>query len=137
MVLFRYSLEFCSRCFSLSRHVRFFHPSTSLLARGIRRSIEHSSIPSYTKLDQDLSNDSESNNDMSVQEQFARLELQRLEHESKKNTDQTSNSYIDDDNLKQEEFENDEAQQSRPYIDPSTTSIILFPGQGTQFVGMG
>lgn len=30
-----------------------------------------------------------------------------------------------------------EAKQRRPFIDPSTCSVLLFPGQGSQFVGMG
>jgi hypothetical protein len=68
---------------------------------------------------------------MSVQEQFARLELQRLEQESKKIENE---DYVNEQDL---ENENDEENLSRTSIDPSTTSIILFPGQGTQFVGMG
>ncbi|CAF4169762.1 unnamed protein product [Rotaria sp. Silwood2] len=139
MVLFRYSLELCSRCHSLSQQIRFLHRSTFLLARGIRRSVERPQISTspFTNLDQNISVDDD-NNQMSVQEQFARLELQRLEQESKKTKDEP-NSFIDEDNLNQEEFENENNEQklSRPFIDPSTTSIILFPGQGTQFVGMG
>jgi hypothetical protein len=68
---------------------------------------------------------------MSVQEQFARLELQRLEQESKKIENEDYANEQDSEN------ENDEENLSRTSIDPSTTSIILFPGQGTQFVGMG
>lgn len=30
-----------------------------------------------------------------------------------------------------------EAKQRRPFIDPSAHSVLLFPGQGSQFVGMG
>lgn len=30
-----------------------------------------------------------------------------------------------------------EAKQRRPSIDPSAHSVLLFPGQGSQFVGMG
>jgi hypothetical protein len=80
----------------------------------------------------------EDSNQMSVQEQFARLELQRLEQESGK-VENESNSFIEENNANQQEFENenDEQNLSQTFIDPSTTSIILFPGQGTQFVGMG
>jgi hypothetical protein len=102
-----------------------------LLARGIRRSDDPSpSSSSFTNLDKNLSIDEDSNQ-MSVQEQFARLELQRLEQESGK--------IGNEENLNQQDFEieNEEKNLSRTSIDPSTTSIILFPGQGTQFVGMG
>jgi hypothetical protein len=98
------------------------------LARGIRRSNEPLPPLSFTHSGKDLSVDDDSNQ-MSIQEQFARLELQRLEQESKKPEDESS-SFIDEDNP-------DEQSLSRPSIDPSTTSIILFPGQGTQFIGMG
>ncbi|CAF1253247.1 unnamed protein product [Rotaria sordida] len=141
MVLFRYSLELCSRYRLLSQQIRFLHRSTYLLARGIRHSVEHPPIStsSFTNLDQNISIDNDDNNNnnnqMSIQEQFARLELQRLEQESKQIKDESS-SFVDEDNLNQEEFENEE-KLSRPFIDPSTTSIILFPGQGTQFIGMG
>jgi len=99
------------------------------LARGIRRSNDPSPPPSssFTKLDKSVSIDEESNQ-MSIQEQFARLELQRLEQESGKIPNE---NYI-----QQQDFE-DEENLSRTSIDPSTTSIILFPGQGTQFIGMG
>lgn len=30
-----------------------------------------------------------------------------------------------------------EVKKRRPFIDPSTCSVLLFPGQGSQFVGMG
>jgi hypothetical protein len=70
---------------------------------------------------------------MSIQEQFARLELQRLEQESGM-VKTASSSLIDEDN---QDLENEEENLSKVSIDPSTTSIILFPGQGTQFVGMG
>lgn len=30
-----------------------------------------------------------------------------------------------------------EAKQRRPFVDPSSHSVLLFPGQGSQFVGMG
>ena len=141
MLLFRYSLELCSRCRLLSQQVRLIHRSTYLLARGIRRRpVEHSEelASPFTKLDKNLSIDNDQSNQMSVQEQFARLELQRLEQESQKIVDQSSSSFVAEDNLDdEEESENDEKKQSRPFIDPSTTSIIIFPGQGTQFVGMG
>jgi len=99
------------------------------LARGIRRS-DDPPLPSFTNLDKNISMNEDSNQ-MSVQEQFARLELQRLEQESGKT--------IEENNANQQEFENenDEQNLSQTSIDPSTTSIILFPGQGTQFVGMG
>ncbi|CAF1009901.1 unnamed protein product [Rotaria sordida] len=47
-----------------------------------------------------------------------------------------SSLFINKDNLNQEKFENenDEQKLSRPFIDPSITSIILFSGQGTPFV---
>jgi hypothetical protein len=124
MVLF----ECYSRCLLLSQQIRFLHRSTILLARGIRRSNEPLPPLSFTHSGKDLSVDDDSNQ-MSIQEQFARLELQRLEQESKKPEDESS-SFIDEDNP-------DEQSLSRPSIDPSTTSIILFPGQGTQFIGMG
>jgi len=102
------------------------------LARGIRRSNDPSPPPSssFTKLDKSVSIDEESNQ-MSIQEQFARLELQRLEQES--------TEFGNESNSDQQEFENENDEQNlpKPSIDPSTTSIILFPGQGTQFVGMG
>jgi hypothetical protein len=61
-----------------------------------------------------------------VQERFARLELQRLEKQlSIEEKDETA--VVDDEHEPPE----------RPSIDPSTTSAFLFPGQGTQFVGMG
>ena len=104
------------------------------MARGIRRSDDSSSAPSpsssFTNLDKKISADDDSNQ-ISIQEQFARLELQRLEQGSQK-IENESNSFIDEDNSN-----HDEQNLSRPSIDPSTTSIILFPGQGTQFVGMG
>jgi len=129
MVLF----ECYSRCLLLSQQIRFLHRSTILLARGIRRSNEPVPPLSFATSEKDLSVDDDSN-PMSIQEQFARLELQRLEQESKKPEDESS-SFIDEDNPNQQE--SDEQSLSRPSIDPSTTSIILFPGQGTQFIGMG
>lgn len=30
-----------------------------------------------------------------------------------------------------------EVKKRRPFVDPSTCSVLLFPGQGSQFVGMG
>lgn len=30
-----------------------------------------------------------------------------------------------------------EGKQRRPFVDPSACSVLLFPGQGSQFVGMG
>lgn len=137
MVLFRYSLELSSRCLSLSQQIRYLHRSKFLLARGTRRSADPptptplpSSSSSFTNLDKNLSIDEDSNQ-MSVQEQFARLELQRLEHESGK--------IQTEDHTNQEDFENEKDEENLPRtsVDPSTTSIILFPGQGTQFVGMG
>jgi len=103
------------------------------LARGIRRS--NDSVPPlpFANSEKNLSVDDDSNQ-MSIQEQFARLELQRLEQESKKPEDESS-SFIDEDNPNPQE--SDDQSLSRPSIDPSTTSIILFPGQGTQFIGMG
>ncbi|CAF1254112.1 unnamed protein product [Rotaria sp. Silwood1] len=139
MAFFRYSLKLCSQCRLLSQQVRFLRRSTYLLARGIRRSVERPQISpsSFTNLDQNISVDDD-NNQISIQEQFARLELQRLEQESKPIEDERS-SFVDEDNLNHEEYENESNEQklSQPFIDPSTTSIILFPGQGTQFVGMG
>jgi hypothetical protein len=39
---------------------------------------------------------------------------------------------------KQERWLRDQSKKAyRPKVDPATTSIILFPGQGSQFVGMG
>ncbi len=124
------------RCLSLYQQIRFLHRSTFLLARGIRRS-DDPPLPSFTNLDKNISMNEDSNQ-MSVQEQFARLELQRLEQESGK-VGNESNSFIEENNANQQEFENenDEQNLSQTFIDPSTTSIILFPGQGTQFVGMG
>jgi hypothetical protein len=84
-------------------------------------------------LDKRTSSDDDAGH-MSVQEQFARLELQRLEQESGIAGDPSS-ALIEEDNLHEEDA--DEQNTPRPSIDPSTTSIILFPGQGTQFVGMG
>ena len=74
---------------------------------------------------------------VSIQEEFARLELQRLEQQSP--TTQSEESFIDEETDRSLESENttDESNLPRPSIDPSTTSVILFPGQGTQFVGMG
>lgn len=37
----------------------------------------------------------------------------------------------------QQAFRDQSRKAYRPRVDPSTTSIILFPGQGSQFVGMG
>lgn len=77
---------------------------------------------------------------MSIQEQFARLELQRLEQQQQLPRDgQTSNEFVNEDTLNPPESSNetDDENPPRSSIDPSTTSIILFPGQGTQFVGMG
>jgi hypothetical protein len=128
-------MVFCrSQCFSLSQQIRYLHRSAVLLARGIRRSNEPPPHPSssLTNSDKKLSIDEE-NDQLSVQEQFARLELQRLEQESRKNGNE-SNSFVDEEN---QDLENDEQNLSNVSIDPSTTSIILFPGQGTQFVGMG
>ncbi len=118
-----------SRCFALSQQIRFLHRSTCLLARGVRRSDELPA-PAFTNLDKSTTME-EDGGQMSVQEQFARLELQRLEQESKKIENE---DYVNEQDL---ENENDEENLSRTSIDPSTTSIILFPGQGTQFVGMG
>ena len=134
MVLFRYLLEFYSRYHFLSQQARFLHRSTFLLTRGIRRSDDSSPL-SFAKLNKNLAIDDDQ---MSMQEQFARLELQRLEQESDTSRDEF-NSFVDDDNLIEEEFENkiNEQEQSHRFIDPRATSIILFPGQGTQFVGMG
>jgi hypothetical protein len=130
MVLFRYSLGLCSRCLSLSQQTRYLHRSTFLLARGVRRSGDSLPAASFTNLDKNLSvNDDDDTNQMSIQEQFARLELQRLEQQSMK-TEEESSSFVDEDDSNQENLR-------RTPIDPSTTSIILFPGQGTQFVGMG
>ena len=107
-----------------SQQIRYFHRSTFLLARGIRRSNELP--PVNTERNLSVEEEDESNS-MSVQEQFARLELQRLEQES--------NAMINEDN--QDLDDDDEQNLGKISIDPSTTSIILFPGQGTQFVGMG
>jgi hypothetical protein len=122
------------QCFFLSQQIRSLHRSTFLLARGIRRSNEESSpLPSsLADVDKKLSIDEEGDQ-ISIQEQFARLELQRLEQESGK-IENESSSLADEDN---QDFENDEQNLAKISIDPSTTSIILFPGQGTQFVGMG
>lgn len=109
-----------------SQQIRYFHRSTFLFARGVRRSNEP---PSPVERNLSIEEDNE-NNSNSIQEQFARLELQRLEHESKGIThDETFNLNDNDDN--------DGQNLERIPIDPRTTSIILFPGQGTQFVGMG
>ena len=120
-------LKVSSRCLSLSQQIRCLHRSTFLLARNVRRtaSPQAQQTPPI-KLDQRMFANDEYD-DMSTQEQFARLELRRLEQESRTSTA--------DDNATDEEF--DEQDPPRPSIDPSTTSIILFPGQGTQFVGMG
>ncbi|CAF1107653.1 unnamed protein product [Adineta steineri] len=134
-------LKFYSCSFLLSQHVRCLHRSKFLLARGIRR--PNDSVPSpppppspFTSMDKSSFADDDNTNQMSIQEQFARLELQRLEQQSEKPREE-SNSFIDEETevLKQKEF--DEGKPSKPFIDPSTTSIILFPGQGTQFIGMG
>ena len=115
-----------------SQQVRYFHRSAYLFARGVRRSNElppssSSSANGERKISLDEEDESTS---MSAQEQFARLELQRLEQESNRLTNEP-NSFVDED---QPDLDEDEQRVS---IDPSTTSIILFPGQGTQFVGMG
>ena len=129
MVFYRF------RCFSLSQQIRSLHRSAFLLARGVRRSNESYPPPpsSFTNADKKLSTDGEEGDQISIQEQFARLELQRLEQESGK-IKTVSNSLIDEEN---QDLVNEEENPSKVSIDPSTTSIILFPGQGTQFVGMG
>ena len=120
-------LKVSSRCLSLSQQIRCLHRSTFLLARNVRRTASPQARQTPPiKLDQRMFANDEYD-DMSTQEQFARLELRRLEQESRTSTV--------DDNATDEEF--DEQDPPRPSIDPSTTSIILFPGQGTQFVGMG
>jgi len=85
-----------------SQQIRCFHRSLVRLARGVRRTDAPKPLPPLTH--------EEIADDVSVQEQFARLEQEN-------------------------EIEDDPPE--RTSIDPSTTSIILFPEQGTQFVGMG
>ncbi|CAF0981576.1 unnamed protein product [Adineta ricciae] len=120
-------LKISSRCLSLSQQIRCLHRSTSLLARSVRRTTPPQSRQTPPiKLDQRMFANDEYD-DMSTQEQFARLELRRLEQESR--------TSVVDDNATEDEF--DEQDSPRPSIDPSTKSIILFPGQGTQFLGMG
>ena len=116
--------------FGFARQIRSFHRSAFLFARGIRRSNESPPSTSSPTVDTNLSIDKGENNPMLVQEQFARLELQRLEQESNPVTHEP-NSFVDEDHP---DLDND---SEKVFIDPSTTSVILFPGQGTQFVGMG
>lgn len=124
MLFFRFS------SLGFTRQIRSFHRSTFLFARGIRRSNEPSLSSSPPTVDKNLSIEEGESNSMLVQEQFARLELQRLEQETNRVTHE-SNSFVDEDHP---DLDND---SEKVFIDPSTTSIILFPGQGTQFVGMG
>lgn len=114
--------------FSALGQIRSFHRSTFLLARGIRRSNEPSPSASST-IDKNLSNKEDESNSISIQEQFARLELQRLEQQSN-----PSNSIVDNDDDTPPDLDDP---SEKVFIDPSTTNVILFPGQGTQFVGMG
>lgn len=97
---------------------RSFHSSIFRFARGNRLPPSSSSGSDPPRVEDDFS----------VQEQFARLELQRLE-EQQFPAEPSHLSPVDED----AEPEN----LPRTPIDPSTTSVILFPGQGTQFVGMG
>ena len=95
--------------------LRSFHSSIFRLARGTRRPPPSATPPPVERLDE--------NEQIPVQEQFARLELQRLGKQE----------FHED--LQPETAE--EETPTRPYVNPSGTSVILFPGQGTQFVGMG
>jgi len=105
---------------------RFLHRSTFLFARGVRRTANPTPPPPPPSSSSRLSLAEEDENQASIQEQFARLELQRLEEDAGK--------------IPIESYSNEQDEEEdlpRASIDPSTTSIILFPGQGTQFVGMG
>jgi hypothetical protein len=116
-------IAFLARCSTNHRssieQIRAMHRTAVAYARGIRRTHDTTS-PSNTRLDQKMSTD-EDDWSMPIQEQFARLEQQT-------STDETMPNDIDHDETRTE---------SRPSIDPRTTSVLLFPGQGTQFVGMG
>ena len=134
MALFRSSFAL-----RLTEPVRFLHRSAVLFARGVRRSDEALPASVLTKMDkrQVMNDDDDDTPSVSIQEEFARLELQRLEQQS--TTTQGEESFVDEETERSLESENvtDESDLRRPSIDPSTTSVILFPGQGTQFVGMG
>ena len=119
MNFLKYSLSSCSF------PVRFFHQSACRSARGVRRSSDESKKNSQQhKFTEDESQS------IPIQEEFARLELQRL-------TQQQNNANETVDETDEHEQQEDEENHKRPTIDPSTKSVLLFPGQGTQFVGMG
>ncbi|CAF0937386.1 unnamed protein product, partial [Didymodactylos carnosus] len=118
--------------------VRSFHCSSVLLTRSARHSQRYDKNESYEDFES-----TENIDESPVQEQFARLEKQKKLFSNRK---EISDDFVDNFGISSNKQELNEEQQQdmddtdrviRPNIDPSTTSVLLFPGQGTQFVGMG
>ncbi|XP_071488902.1 malonyl-CoA-acyl carrier protein transacylase, mitochondrial-like [Diadema antillarum] len=114
------------------RGANFEQPSCRLST-----SLKQNSNTKGDDVSQDLSqsgNDRENSRELSARDR--RAGIKALLDDAK--ADDTSSEEFDfGDDKGRTDTERGRQQQQRPMQDPSETSVLLFPGQGSQFVGMG